>query len=476
MGEKILINPVTRIEGHARVAIYLDGEGNVEKTVMHVDQFRGFEKYTEGRMFYEMPVITPRICGICPVSHHLASVKACDAIIGATVPRPAKLLRELMHMGQIIQSHSMHFFELAGPDLLLGWDADPKIRNVVGLIQANPQLVLKAVELRKFGQQIIALLGGRRINPLFAVPGGVNRGLDINRRDEMLKDIDRMIGYLEEGIVLAKGYIEKNKLQCLQFAAFPSSYLGLVGPHGELEAYDGTLRLIDAAGTRIKEFPGSDYLNYIGERVEDWSWLKWPYYKPLGWPRGSYRVGPLARLNVADKVATPKAGRYFAEWKSIGNGKPVEGSLFYHFARLVEAIYGLERARQILEDPEALSGDVLAPGVPTCERGVGVIEAPRGTLIHDYHVDADGAITRVNLIVATGHNNWAMSKAVDEVAKCYVDGKHLTEGMLNRVEGAIRCYDPCLSCSTHAVGKMPLLVELYDHDGTFLERIQRDGA
>ncbi len=474
MGEKILINPVTRIEGHARVAIYLDDQGNVEKTVMHVDQFRGFEKYTEGRMFYEMPVITPRICGICPVSHHLASVKACDAIIGVTIPRPAKLLRELMHMGQIIQSHSMHFFELAGPDLLLGWDADPKIRNVVGLIQANPQLALKAVELRKFGQQIIALLGGRRINPLFAVPGGVNRGLDISRRDEMLKDIDRMIGYLEEGIVLAKGYIEKNKLQCLQFAAFPSSYLGLVGPHGELEVYDGTLRLIDAEGTRIKEFPGSDYLNYIGERVEDWSWLKWPYYKPLGWPQGIYRVGPLARLNVADKVTTPKAGRYFAEWKSIGNGKPVEGSLFYHFARLVEAIYGLERARQILEDPEALSDDVLTPGVPTYERGVGVIEAPRGTLIHDYHVDANGVITRVNLIVATGHNNWAMSKAVDEVAKCYVDGKHLTEGMLNRVEGAIRCYDPCLSCSTHAVGKMPLLLELYDHDGTFLERVQRE--
>jgi len=474
MERKITISPVTRIEGHARVTIHLNEDGKVEKAFMHVDQFRGFEKFSEGRHFSEMPIITPRICGICPISHHLASAKATDEIIGVDIPKTAKLLRELIHMGQFIQSHSMHFFELAGPDLILGWDADPKIRNVVGLIQANPQLALKAVKLRKFGQRIIELVAGRRIHPTFAIPGGVNSALSIEARDEILKGIDEMIEYIKEGIKIAEDFIEKNKETCDKFASFSTGYMGLVKEDGSLELYDGKIRFMDKDGNIVKEFKPKYYLKYIGEKVEDWTYLKFPYYKPFGYPEGVYRVGPLARLNVAEKISTPLANEEFKKFKTLGNGKPVEGSIYYHYARLIETIYALERTREILEDPEAMSQDVLRLGEVVNEEGIGVVEAPRGTLIHHYWVDEKGTIEKVNLIVSTGHNNWAMNKAVEEVAKAFIDGKNLKEGMLNRVEGAIRCYDPCLSCSTHAIGKMPLLIELYDKDGNLLDTIKRD--
>ncbi|HRT36722.1 MAG TPA: Ni/Fe hydrogenase subunit alpha [Caldisericia bacterium] len=474
MNKKITISPVTRIEGHARVTIFLNDEGKVDEAYLHIDQFRGFEKFSEGRYFAEMPIITPRICGICPVSHHLASAKATDDILGVDIPRPAKLLRELIHMGQIIQSHSMHFFELAGPDLILGWDADPRIRNVAGLIQANPELALKAVKLRKFGQRIIELVAGRRIHPTFAIPGGVNQAFDPKSRDEILKGIDEMISYVEDGISIATKYIEDNKEVCDKFASFPTGYMGLVKDDGSLELYDGKIRFMDKDGNVVKDFKDKYYLKYIGERVEDWSYLKFPYYKPLGWPEGVYRVGPLGRLNVVDKISTPIANEHLKNFKKINDGKPVEGSLYFHYARLIEAIYGLERAREILEDPECLSKDVLISGKVSNEEGIGVIEAPRGTLIHHYWVDEKGTIEKVNLIVATGHNNWAMSKSVENVAKGFIDGKNLTEGMLNRVEGAIRCYDPCLSCSTHAIGKMPLLIELYDSNGNLINFVKRD--
>ena len=474
MEKKITISPVTRIEGHARVTIHLDDDGKVQEAYLHVDQFRGFEKFSEGRHFSEMPVITERICGICPVSHHLASAKACDEIVGIDIPKTAKLLRELIHMGQIIQSHSMHFFELAGPDLILGWDADPKIRNVVGLIQANPDLALKAVKLRKFGQRIIELVAGRRIHPTFAVPGGVNAALSPEVKDEILKGIDEMISYTQEGIKIAEDFIEKNKDLCEKFASFSSGYMGLVKEDGSLELYDGKIRFMDKDGEILKEFKGKYYLKYIGEKVEDWSYLKFPFYKPLGYPEGVYRVGPLARLNVADKISTPLANEEFKKFKALGNGKPVEGSLYYHYARLIETIYALERVREILEDPEVMSQDVLRLGTVQNEEGVGVIEAPRGTLIHHYWVDEKGVIEKVNLIVSTGHNNWAMSKGVELVAKAFVDGKDLKEGMLNRVEGAIRCYDPCLSCSTHAIGSMPIVLEFYDSEGNLIDVVKRD--
>ena len=472
MGQKITIEPVTRIEGHARVTIHLDDAGKVEQSYLHIDQFRGFEKFSEGRMYYEMPVITPRICGICPVSHHLASAKACDGVAGVTAPRPATLLRELLHMGQMIQSHSMHFFHLASPDLLLGFDADPAIRNVVGLIEVNPALALKAVKLRKYGQEIIRRLAGRRIHMHWAVPGGVSTPLAEGDRDWMLSELDEMIGYMAEGLAIAKDWLGKNQDVVLNFANFSSNYMGMV-KDGALELYDGPVRMVDHQGNFLEEFDGKDYLDYIQERVEDWSYLKFPYYKKQGWPDGIYRVAPLGRLNVADRISTPLANAEFQHYQALSDG-PVEPSLYYHYARLIEDLYCAERVRELCEDEDICSEDILDTDIQITGEGVGCIEAPRGTLWHHYWTDDHGVIERVNLIVATGGNNWAMHNSVNLVAKAFVDGNNLTEGMLNRVEAAIRCYDPCLSCSTHALGQMPLLIDVLDANGDLLKQYRRD--
>ena len=474
MGRKVTIEPVTRIEGHARVTIHLDDEGKVEHAYFHVDQFRGFERFSLGRMFFEMTAITPRICGICPVSHHLASAKACDQIAGVVPPRPAALLRELMHMGQMIQSHSMHFFHLASPDLVLGFDADPAIRNVVGIIDAAPELALKAIKLRQYGQEIIRILSGRRIHPKFAVPGGVNKALSQADREKLLEPIDDMISYMQEGLTIAKGWLEANQEIVQRFANFRSGYMGLVDAEtGALELYDGPVRLIDRDGNLLEQYDGRNYLDYIAEHVEDWSYLKFPYYKKLGWPDGVYRVAPLGRLNVADCISTPIANEEFKKFKAISEG-PVEPSLYMHYARLIEDIYAAEHAREFLEDPDIVSTEIMNESHTITGEGVGVIEAPRGTLFHHYKTDANGQLTDVNLIVATGNNNWAMCKAVDMVAKEFVDGKNMTEGQLNRVEAAIRAYDPCLSCSTHAIGQMPIIIEVRGPAGELVKRIQRD--
>jgi len=472
MGQKLTIDPVTRIEGHARVTIRVDDDGQVEQAFMHVDQFRGFEKFSEGRMYYEMPVITPRICGICPVSHHLASAKAADRVAGVVPPRPAQLLRELLHMGQMIQSHSLHFFHLASPDLLLGFDADPAIRNVVGLIEADPALAVKAVKLRKYGQEIIRRLSGRRIHMHWAVPGGVSAPLAPEERDWILGQADEMQGYIQDGIAVAKSWLAANQDTVQSFANFRSNYLGM-NRDGALELYEGPVRMVDSDGNFVVEFDACDYLDYISERVEDWSYLKFPYYKAMGWPDGVYRVAPLGRLNLADRIDTPLANEELKEWKALADG-PVEPSLYYHYARLIEDLHALERAVELCEDPDILSLDIRETSFEITGEGVGCIEAPRGTLWHHYWTDDNGVITKVNLIVATGNNNWAMNKSVDMVAKTFVDPGNLTEGMLNRVEAAIRCYDPCLSCSTHALGQMPLIVSVEDGSGQVLATHTRD--
>lgn len=472
VNQKITIEPVTRIEGHAKVTLLVGDDGKVEQARMHVNEFRGFERFSVGRMFFEMPQITPRICGICPVSHHLASAKACDAVLGVKIPRPAALIRELMHMGQFIQSHSMHFFHLAGPDLIFGFDAPPAQRNVLGIVEANPELALKAVWLRKYGQEIIAKTAGRRIHANGAVPGGMNKALTPAEREEMLAGIETALANLEEGVGVLRGWVSQNKDLADSFADFDSAYMGLVRPDGALELYDGKLRMVDAKGkVLLDQYDPSEYLEIIGEHVESWSYLKFPFFKPLGYPQGTYRVGPLGRLNAATRIGTPRAQAEFERFRDLGNGEPVSGSLYYHYARLIEAVYAVERAQQILEDPEILSDDIMAEGTIGSE-GVGCIEAPRGTLIHHYRVDETGKLTAVNLIVATGHNNPAMNMAVQSVARRFVDGTKLTEGMLNRVEAAIRCYDPCLSCSTHALGRMPLIVELVGPQGT-IDRVER---
>lgn len=472
MGQTITIEPVTRVEGHARVTIQLDDQGKVEQSYLHIDQFRGFEKFSEGRMYFEMPVITPRICGICPVSHHLASAKACDKVAGTPPPRPANLLRELLHMGQLIQSHSMHFFHLASPDLLLGFDADPAIRNVVGLIEVNPDLALKAVKLRKYGQEIIRRLSGRRIHMHWAVPGGVSTPLDPSEREWILGQVEEMIGYVQEGIAIGKHWLMANQDVVSSFANFPSSYMGMC-KDGALELYEGPLRFCDKNGKILEEFSPCDYLDHIAERVEDWSYLKFPYNKRLGWPDGVYRVAPLARLNIADRISTPLANEEFKAFKGLSQG-PVQQTLYYHYARLIEDLYALERARELCEDPDILSDEIINTNTQITGEGVGCIEAPRGTLWHHYWTDEDGLLTKVNLIVATGNNNWAMSHSVDLVAKAFVDGNNLTEGMLNRVEAAIRCYDPCLSCSTHALGQMPMVVDIVDRAGKVIKSFRRD--
>jgi len=472
--QKITIEPVTRIEGHAKVTIRMKDDGNVDHAYMHVNEFRGFEKFCEGRMVFEMPLITPRICGICPVSHHLASAKAGDDALGAPPPRPAALLRELMHMGQVVQSHGMHFFELAGPDLILGFDADPAIRNAIGLLGANPELTLKAVNLRKWGQEIIRILGGRRVHPSFAVPGGVNKALTRQERETILAGYDEVISTIQTGIAIIYDWAEKNKEDIDKFGVFSTGYFGLVKPGNTLELYDGEIRLIDRAGEELEKFDPRNYLDYIAEHVEPWSYLKFPYYKKLGYPDGVYRVGPLGRCNASDRIATPLADAELKRFKALNDGKPVENTLHYHTARLVETLYAAENVKGLLDDPDILSKDILN----TCRNpkpvGVGVIEAPRGTLIHNYWVKETGQVERVNLIVSTGHNNWAMCEAVDSVAKTYINGNPITEGLLNRVEAAIRAHDPCLSCSTHAVGQMPIVVEFRDQSDNLIRTLSRE--
>ena len=472
--EKITIEPVTRIEGHAKVTIHMNEEGTVDHAYFHVNEFRGFEKFCEGRMVFEMPQITPRICGICPVSHHLAAAKTGDIIMGVEPPPTANLLRELMHMGQIIQSHGMHFFELAGPDLILGFDADPATRNVVGLIGANRELTIRAVELRKFGQDIIYQVGGRRIHPNFAIPGGVNRAFTSEKRDHILADIDKAQETTQIGIQLIKDWANANIEDIEKFAVFDTGYFGLVTPENGLELYDGDIRLVDKDGSQLERFSAQNYLDVIAEHVEDWTYLKFPYYKKMGWPGGAYRVGPLGRLNAVDKIDTPLAQEEFEIYHHINDGKPVNHTLYYHYARLIEILYAIEKVREILDDTDLLGKDILNKKFDFKGEGVGVIEAPRGTLLHHYWAKPNGQLERVNLIVSTGHNNWAMSEAVDSVAKTYVKGPNVQEGMLNRVEAAIRAYDPCLSCSTHAIGQMPIKLDVINAFGQVIQTITRD--
>ncbi|MBA7629288.1 NAD-reducing hydrogenase HoxS subunit beta [subsurface metagenome] len=470
----IEIKPVTRIEGHGKVTLHLDEKGNVSRAHFNVTQLRGFEKFCEGRVFWEMPIITARICGICPVSHHLASAKAGDAILGVEIPPTATMLRQLMHMAQFVQSHALHFFHLASPDLLFGMDADPATRNIIGLIGANPELAKKAVWLRGFGQAIIETLGTKKIHPIFAIPGGVNAALSAKDREEMLSKVDEAINICQLGIDIIKDFQAKQKELMDSFASFPSAYLGTVDPQGNLEIYDGKLRLIDSKGFVLEDqVPGYDYLSIIEERVEDWSYMKFPYYKKMSYPGGIYRVGPLARLNVVDGISTPLASKEFLEFKKLGNGGMVEGSLYFHYARLIEALYAAEMITELLQNDEICSTEIRVSSSKYNEEGIGVLEAPRGTLFHHYWVDSGGAIRKVNLIVATQNNNLAMNRAIYLVARDYVKVDKLTEGMLNRVEVAIRCYDPCLSCATHALGQMPLEVVICSSKGDVVERLSQ---
>ena len=469
----IVVNPVTRIEGHGKITVDLTDDGAVDRVRFHVTQYRGFEVFSKGRDFREMPVITPRICGICPVSHHLASAKACDAILGVTLTPTAAKLREVMHMGQFIQSHALSFFHLSSPDLLFGFDADPAIRNVAGLAREYPDLAVAGIGMRKYGQEIIKTLGGKKVHPWHSIPGGVNRSLRAEEKDGMIAALPKLKDDLRKALDLVKNYLAENAELAARFATLETSYLGLV-KDGNLELYDGRIRLKSPRGRITDEFDDSEYCAHSGEHVEEWSYLKFPFYRPLGFPHGSYRVGPLGRINACDDISTPEASAELAAFrKSTGDGM-VHYTLYYHYARLIEILYAMERLEELLHDPDVLGSDLRITGNVTNREGVGVVEAPRGTLIHHYEVDGKGAIERANLIVATGHNNYAMNRGVEQVARDYITGPDVKEGALNRMEHVIRCYDPCLSCSTHAVGKMPLKLEVRNSLGDVVRTVTKE--
>ncbi len=468
----ITIDPVSRIEGHAKISIHLDADGHVADTVFHVTQLRGFEKFAEGRPFYEMPAITARICGICPVSHLLASVKACDAIMSVRIPPAAAKLRELLHCAQIVQSHALSFFHLSSPDLLLGFDSDPAKRNVLGVIEAFPDLARDGIALRKFGQQAIEGLAKERVHPSWTVPGGVNAPLDPAVRDRIRAGLPQAKEIALRTIAFFKGVVDQFKEEIANFGNTHTMHAGLVDAEGNVQFYDGNVRFIDAEGKVVVDrMESADYSRYIGEAALPYSYLKAPFFKPRGFPEGIYRVGPLGRMNVATRCGTPAADAEFAEYHQR-YGKVVHSSFHFHYARLIELLYGVERMEALLEDESILDRHVRAHAGVNALEGVGIIEAPRGTLIHHYKVNEEGAITWANLIVATGNNNLAIGRSVDQVAKHFIHGKKIKEGMLNRVAAVVRAYDPCLSCSTHAADQYPLEINLVDADGTRLQTLR----
>ena len=464
---KIIIDPVTRVEGHGKVTIRLNEAGEVEQARFHIVEFRGFERFIQGRMFWEVPVIVQRLCGICPVSHHLGAGRAMDVVAGVDRLTPtAEKMRRLMHYGQILQSNAVNFFHLASPDLLLGFAAPVAHRNIIGVIESFPEVGKWAIAIRKFGQMVIAATGGRRIHPRLCIPGGVNQNLAIESRDALRKDIDQIIAWCGEAVTLHKKFIDADKMLYANFASFPSSYMSLVAPDGSMDLYDGVLRSIDAEGNII--FDGVEpaaYRDHLIEEVRSWSYMKFPHIRSLGREQGWYRVGPLAQMNCCAHIGTPLAEAARREFMALGNGDRVHATLAYHWARLICMIHCAEKIRELLFDDDLQGTDLLVSGERRPE-GVAIIEAPRGTLIHHYTVDDHGQVTGANLIVSTTNNNEAMNRSVTKVAVDYLTGNEITEGLLNHVEVAIRAYDPCLSCATHALGDMPLIVTLEDAEGT----------
>ena len=473
MTQTITIDPVTRLEGHGKITIQLNGEGDVEDAHFHVTQVRGFEKFSEGRPFYEMPSLMARICGICPVSHLVASAKACEAIMSVRIPHTAAQLRRMLNLAQTVQSHALSFFYLSSPDLLLGMESDPASRHIFGVVAAKPELGRAGIGLRRFGQHIIELLGNKRIHPGWVVPGGVTEPLAPAKRDEILTMIPEAYANIRLALNAYKQIADTFKPEIEVFANFPTNYLGLINEDESVEFTDGALRLIGPGGHVIEDgITAARFSEVIGEAVEPYSYTKFAYYKPLGYPEGSYRVGPLARLNIAKTMGTPLADVELAEFKQLALG-PVQSSFYYHHARLIDILYGIEKIEEILSDPRILDKQVRAiAGVNRLE-GAGQAEAPRGTLMHHYKVDENGLITWANLVIATGQNNNAMNKGVLQAAKEYVKNGKFTEGALNRVEAVIRTFDPCLSCSTHAFGQMPLVLTMLNADGEQVDQLIR---
>ena len=472
---RIVIEPVTRIEGHGKVTILMDEKDRVTQARFHIVEFRGFERFIQGRPYWEMPVAVQRLCGICPVSHHLCAAKATDQLVGVSELSPtSEKIRRLMHYGQFFQSHSLHFFHLASPDLLFGFESDPARRNVLGVAQAYPELATRAVMMRRYGQEVIKRTAGKKVHGTGAIPGGVNKNLTLAERDELLADIDDMIAWSVDAVKLARDYTLENIGELADFGSFPSNHMGLVRPDGGFEIYDGLLKAVDAGGEVLMEGVRSeDYLEHIAEEVRSWSYMKFPFLRKLGPEEGWYRVGPLARLNVCTHMGTPLADEALSEFRgAVGNICNV--TLAYHWTRLIETLCAAEMIRDLLHDDDLQGEDLVRRGDPARE-GFGILEAPRGTLFHHYRINEHDQVEMANLIVSTTNNNEPMNQAVLQVAKADLSGKkEITEGLLNRIEVAIRAYDPCLSCATHALGRMALDVQLLDSDGELIDRRIRE--
>lgn len=470
---EIVIDPVTRIEGHSKITISLDEGGAVAGARFHVTQFRGFERICVGRPMHEMPAIMARICGICPVSHIVASSKACDEIMAVSPPPVAVNLRRVINLAQIVQSHALSFFHLSSPDLLFGFDADPAGRHLFGVAARAPELARDGIALRRFGQTVIEILGGKRIHPGWVVPGGVSHPLQPDQRDGILDTVPEALAAVRRGLEWYRSRLAGFADEAGAFGTAPMLSMGLVHEDGSAAYSDGDLRVVDAAGTLLADgIDAKPYWDYLGEVAQPDSYLKSTYWKALGHPAGTYRVGPLARLNVVDRLGSAEADDRLGEFRDRV-GRTPQSSFHYHEARLIEILHAITVIGRLLALPEILDRRVQSVAEVNRSEGVGVSEAPRGTLMHHYRVDDQGLITWVNLVIATGHNNEAMNLAVAEAAARYVDAGRLTEGMLNRVEAAIRCFDPCLSCSTHAIGQMPLEVELRGADGSLLDTVAR---
>jgi NAD-reducing hydrogenase large subunit len=470
--KRVVVEPLTRVEGHGKVTLLQDEDNRIRQVRLHIVEFRGFEKFVQGRPYWELPVLVQRLCGICPVSHHLAAAKATDLLVGVDALTPtAEKVRRLMHLGQVLQSHALHFFHMSSPDLLFGFDDAVPHRNIVGLIRSRPQLAERGVLLRKYGQEVIQITSGKRIHGTGAVPGGVNKSLSVQERDHLVKDIDRVIEWAEESVQLIKRIFLQSPDYHYGFAKVDANSLSMVRHDGAFEIYDGFLRARDADGGTI--FDQVDYLEYeryFKEAVKPWSYMKFPFLAALGPEAGWYRVGPLARINNCDRFDMPLAEQERHDFMAAGEGRPLQAALATHWARLIELLYCAEAIRDLLEDPDLLGTDLRQRGGMR-EKGIGALEAPRGTLFHHYEIDGDGLVTKANLIVATTNNNQVMNESIRQVASRYLDGKELTEPLLNRIEVAIRAFDPCLSCATHALGKMPLEVELLNAAGEPVDRI-----
>ena len=478
---RVAIDPVSRVEGHGKVTLLLDDENRVQQARLHIVEFRGFEAFIIGRPYWEVPVMVQRLCGICPVSHHLAASKAIDVALGITeVPHTATIMRRLMHYGQIMQSHALHFFHLSSPDLLFGFDSEVSRRNIIGVSAAYPDVARQGVLLRKFGQEVIRLTAGKRIHGTGSVPGGVNRHLTRAERDGLLAEVPQMLDWCTAAVELTATLQAQNPALYDNFGLLRTNWMSLVSDDGAMELYDGVLRVRDADGHSLLE--GGDvqnYLDLIEEQTRPWTYLKFPYLKTLGMDAGSYRVGPLARVQNCDYIPSPLAEQERQLFLADG---PVHATLAYHRARMIEMLHSMEVIADLLSDDALLAGELTAPvpepgspDRPARRRGVGVIEAPRGTLIHDYEIGDDDLISDCNLIVSPTHTTPAMHDSVRAVARETFDGREVTEGLLNGIEVAIRAYDPCLSCATHALGSMPLEVNLVTAEGELCDSVLRHG-